>query len=96
MEPTAGAARFDRKFLPVMAAALVFMLVALYVRVTTDSDPLWSEFATPLFLGLLGARSVFRPAPPETRNPARGIGIFLMIAAALILVLALYNSQGAA
>ncbi len=67
-ESKAASARFDRKAMVVLVPVLVLMLAGLYVRVTSDNDPLWTELTTPLFFGLVGARSILRPVPPETRK----------------------------
>ncbi len=91
----AAAARFDRKMMVVVVPAVIFMLAGIYVRVTSDTDPLWAELTTPLFFGLLGARSIFRPAPPETRKANRMVGIVLVLVSVALAVLTISNSLGA-
>ena len=91
------AARVDRMFLIAFVPVVVFMIASFYVRITTDTDPLWAEFAAPLFFALLGMRSLMVPVTPETRKGRRGIGIVLIVCAALILLLNLLDYfQGAA
>jgi len=93
---TAPASSTERLLVAALVLAAIFMVVSLYVRITTDSDPLWTEFATPLFFALLGVRSIARPAPPERRKAARGLGILLIVCAAVILSLNLLDYfQGA-
>ena len=94
-ETKSAAAAFDRKTAPVLVVALALMIAGLYIRVTSDTDPLWTELTTPLFFALIGARSILRPAPPETRKVARSIGILLIIASIVLAVLAVNNSLGA-
>ncbi len=94
-ESKAASARFDRKAMVVLVPVLVLMLAGLYVRVTSDEDPLWAELTTPLFFGLVGARSILRPAPPETRTANRMVGILLVIVSAVLAVLAVQNFLGA-
>ena len=92
---TPAAARFDRRFAFAAIPAGLFLLACLYVRLTSDADPLWSEFGTPLFLGLLGIRGLARPSPPETRKTNRAVGALLLVLSAIIVVLAIAQSQGA-
>ena len=94
-EKTSEAARIDRLFLIAFVPLVIYMCASLYVRVTTDEDPLWAELATPLFFAVLGLRSIVRPTTPEARKASRALGIMLVAAAAVLLVLILYNSQGA-
>ena len=87
--------RLARLFLIALVPAVLFFLVSAYVRITSDSDPLWTEFATPLFFALLGARALALPASPETRTASRWAGAVLIALSAIILILALADSQGA-
>jgi hypothetical protein len=91
----AAAASFDRKSMVVLVPALLLMVAGLYVRITTDEDPLWADLTTPLFFALIGARSILRPTPPETRKANRYVGILLIIVSVVLAVLAITNSQGA-
>jgi hypothetical protein len=95
-EQSPEAARIDRMFLIVFVPVAIFMLVGLYVRITTDTDPLWTELGTPLFFALLGVRSMAVPAAPAERKMRRNMGILLIVCAALILFLNLLDHfQGA-
>ncbi|HLL58737.1 MAG TPA: hypothetical protein VK391_02475 [Allosphingosinicella sp.] len=94
-DKTPEAARFDRLSAFVLVPAVIFMIVSLYVRIRTDTDPLWAELATPLFFALLGARSVLRPAPPESRKANKAVGILLLVLSVVLVVLTVSNSQGA-
>jgi hypothetical protein len=91
-ERTLKAARIDRLFLIAFVPVIIFMMVSLYVRFTGNPDPLWTEFSMPLFLGLLGARSMAVPGPPESRKATRAAGVLLILCAALILLLTLLDS----
>ena len=93
---TSDAARIDRLFLIASIPVFIFFAVAMYVRFTTDEDPLWAELATPLLFTLLGLRSILRPSAPETRKATRGVGYLLIFASVLLALAAIYNSQGAA
>ena len=88
-------ARVERLFLFAFVPAIIFMLVSFYVRFTRDPDPLWSELAFPLFLVLMGVRSLVLPSPPETRKLMRGVGILLIILSVAVAILAIRDSQGA-
>ncbi len=90
-----AAARFDRKFMIVLVPALIFLIVSLYVRITSGTDPLWTELATPLFFGLIGVRLIMRPAPPESRKALAWVGYLLFVLSVILLALAISNSQGA-
>ena len=90
----AAAERFDRQAMVVLVPTLILMLAGLYVRVTSDTDPLWAELTTPLFFGLVGARSIVRPAPPETRKASKMVGILLVVASLVLAVLAVTNFYG--
>ncbi len=92
---TSDAARIDRLFMIAFVPAIVFMVASLYVRMTSDPAPLWTEFSTPMFLALVGARAMAVPASPETRNTRRGVGLLLIVLSAILLFLAIRNSQGA-
>jgi hypothetical protein len=94
-ETKSAAAAFDRKTAPLLIVALAVMIAGIYVRVTSDTDPLWAELTTPLFFALLGARSIFRPAPPETRKAGKMVGILLVVASIVLAVLTVNNSLGA-
>lgn len=90
------AKRLDRLFLIAFVPVIAFMLVSFYVRITGENDPLWSEFATPLFCTLLGVRALVMPAPPETRKVMRGVGIaLLLITAALVTVIIVKSGPAA-
>ncbi len=89
-----AAARFDRKWMVVLVPALLLMGAGLYVRFTSDADPLWAELMSPLFFGLVGARSILRPVPPETRKANRMVGILLVVASLLLAGLAIQNYLG--
>ena len=91
----AAAARFDRQAMVVLVPTLILMLAGLYVRMTTDEDPLWAELTTPLFFGLVGARSILRPVQPEYRSTSKWVGILLVVASVVLAVLAIQNFQGA-
>jgi peptidoglycan/LPS O-acetylase OafA/YrhL len=86
------AARIERMFFVPLVGVAIFMVVSFYVRVTTDTDPFWTELATPLFFALLGARSIALPAPPEQRKGARFLGFLLIACAALIFLLNIFDS----
>ena len=73
------ARRIDRLFLIAFIPVIAFMLVSVYVRINGDPDPLWSEFATPLFCALLGVRALVIPVPPENRKVIRGVGAVLLL-----------------
>ena len=88
-------ARIERLFLFAFVPAIVFMLVAFYVRLTTDPDPLWSELAFPLFLVLMGARALVLPTEPDKRKLMRGVGILLIVLSVAVAFLAIRDSQGA-
>ena len=94
-ERTAETARIERLFMFAFVPALIFMIASLYVRVTSDPDPLWSEFATPIFLALVGARAIAVPGSPEASKTKRAIGFVLILFSAILLVLSISNSQGA-
>lgn len=87
------AAQFDRMFAIVVIPAALFLLACVYVRVTSDTDPLWSEFGTPLFLALIGVRAVLRPVPSDKRKTARAVGFLLIGLSAVIVVLAIVNAR---
>ena len=92
---TSDTARLERLFLIAFVPLVMFMIAGLYVRMTTDPDPLWTEFAVPLLLATVGLRALVIPSPPATRNTSRGVGILLMVLSAILLFLAIRNSQGA-
>lgn len=94
-ERTAEAARIDRLFLIASIPAFIFFAACMYVRFTTDNDPLWSELGTPVLFTLLGVRTMVRPTAPESRNTNRAIGLLLVILSAVLAGLAIYNFQGA-
>jgi hypothetical protein len=71
--------------------ALIFWAVSFYVRITTDTDPLWTEFATPLVFALLGAQTIARASSPGSQKGTRAIGILLVACAALILLLTILD-----
>jgi hypothetical protein len=92
---TAEAARIERMFLFAFVPAAIFIAACLYVRVTSNPDPLWSEFGTPLFLSLVGLRAMVIPTAPESRKASRAVGALLIVLSAIVLFLAIRNSQGA-
>ncbi len=94
-ERTGDTARIERLFLIAFVPAVIFLLVSFYVRMTNNPDPLWSGVATPLLLALVGARAVMVPSPTATRKVSRSVGILLIVCSAILLVLTLFNSQGA-
>jgi hypothetical protein len=94
-EKTNEAARIDRLFLIPFILAFAFFAVSMYVRFTTEEDPLWAELAGPLLFALLGLRSVLRPSPPETRKASRAVGFLLLFASGLLAALVIQNSLGA-
>jgi peptidoglycan/LPS O-acetylase OafA/YrhL len=84
-------AQVERTFLIASVAAAAFMVASIYVRVTSDTDPLWTEFASPIFFTILGVRAIALPSPPEQRKGSRALGSLLIACAAVILVLALLD-----
>ena len=92
---TSAAKAFDRKFLIAAIPAGLFFLACFYTRFTTDPDPLWSEFGTPIFFGLVGLRAALRPVPPESRKSSRFVGILLIVLSAILALLAILDFQGA-
>ena len=94
-QQTPEAARIDRLFLMAGIPVVIFMLVSFYVRIGTDDDPLWSEFATPMFMALIAIRALVIPTTPELRKLTRGVGAVLLVLTAIILILAILESQGA-
>jgi len=90
-----AAARVDRLFLFAFVPAFIFFAAAMYVRLTTDSDPLWSELAGPLLFALLGLRAVVRPTEPESRRTSRTVGYLLILVSAVLAALVIQNSMGA-
>lgn len=94
-ERTSEAAPIERAFRIALIPAFIFLVAALYVRLTTDTSPLWAELAGPILFGLLGLRSILRPSAPETRKINRGVGYLLLFLSALLAALVIYNSQGA-
>ena len=88
----AEAARIDRMFLIAFVPVILFMVVSFYVRITGENDPLWSEFATPLFCALLGVRALVMPAPPETRKVMRGVGAALLAITAVLVTVIIVKS----
>ncbi len=95
-ERTPEAARIDRLFLIAFVPVVILMLVSLAVRMRSDTDPLWTEFATPLFFILLGLRGLVVPAPPATRKFNRAMGVLLLVCGVLIFLLNVIDFQGAA
>ena len=93
-EKTNEAARIDRLFLIAFVPAGLFFAAAMYVRLTSDPDPLWSELAAPLLFALLGLRTMMRPAAPELRKTNRSVGLLLIFVSALLAALVIYNSLG--
>ena len=91
---TPEAARIDRLFLIAFVPVILFMLASFYVRLTSDDDPLWSEFATPLFCTLLGVRALVLPVPPESRKVMRGVGAVLLLLTAILVTITIAKSQG--
>ena len=89
------AARIDRMFLIAFVPAVIFLLVSFYVRMTSNPDPLWSEFATPLLLSLVGLRAMLVPSRTSTRKAQRAVGLLLIVLSAVLLFLVIRNSQGA-
>ena len=92
---TEEARRLDRLFLIAFVPVGVFFAAGMYVRLTSESDPLWSELAGPLLFGLLGLRTALRPSTPETGHANRWVGILLIFVSALLAALAIHNFQGA-
>ena len=86
------AKRIDRLFLIAFVPVVAFMLVSFYVRINSDEDPLWSEFATPLFCVLLGVRALVIPVPPEGRKVMRGVGVVLLLLTALLVAVTIAKS----
>ena len=93
--PANAAARMDRLFLFAFVPAFLFFAAAMYVRLTSDSDPLWSELAGPLLFALLGLRAVVRPTEPEMRRTTRWVGFLLIFVSAVLAALVVHNSLGA-
>lgn len=93
-EPNA-ASRIDRMFTIALVPAFIFFAVAMYVRFTTDTDPLWSELAAPLLFALLGLRLVMRPTTPELQKTNRWVGFLLIFVSVALAVLVIHNFQGA-
>ena len=91
-EPAAGV---ERLFLVLLVPALIFWAATFYVRMTSDPDPLWTEFGTPLLFALLGARTILLPSATGSRNAHRFVGGLLIVLSVAILVLSIVNSQGA-
>jgi hypothetical protein len=87
--------RTERLFLFAFVPAVIFLLVSFYVRMNSNPDPLWTEFATPLLLAMVGARAIAVPSATATRKTSRAIGILLIVLSAILLFLAIRNSQGA-
>lgn len=93
-EPNA-AARIDRLFLFLMIPAFLLFAAAMYVRFTTEDDPLWSALASPLLFALLGLRAIVRPTTPELQKTSRRVGFLLLFVSAVLAVLSIHNSIGA-
>ena len=89
------AARIERLFLVATVPVLALMIASLYVRVTSDSRPFWTELSTPLFFALIGARAIAMPWSPETRKVSRIVGALLIAFAAFFFFLAIRDFQGA-
>ena len=86
------ARRIDRLFLIAFVPVIAFMLVSFYVRITSEQDPLWSEFATPLFCALLGVRALVIPVPPESRKVMRGVGLVLLLLTVTLVAITIAKS----
>ncbi len=81
----------ERLLTIVFVAAIIFWAVSFYVRITSDADPLWTEFATPLIFALLGAQTIARANSPGSQKGTRAVGILLVACAALILLLTILD-----
>jgi peptidoglycan/LPS O-acetylase OafA/YrhL len=90
-DPAGKAARVERLFRIALVPLVLFLAASLYVRFTGDRDPLWTEFAMPVFFTALGVRALALPATPESGKSQRGVGILLIVCAALILLLHLLD-----
>ena len=86
------ARRIDRLFLIAFIPVVAFMLVSFYVRINSNPDPLWSEFATPLFCALLGVRALVIPVQPESRKVMRGVGAVLLLLTAILVAVTIAKS----
>jgi hypothetical protein len=91
-ERSDAAARVNRIFLLALVPAFFFWGAGAYVRITSDSEPLWTEFGTPLLLGLVGARTLALPEKPDAHISNRTMGMVLLVMSALILLLILLDS----
>jgi hypothetical protein len=94
-ETPAAASRIDRLFLFAFVPAFLFFAAGMYVRFTTDEDPLWSELGAPLLFALLGLRVVLRPTTPELQKTSRWVGFLLIFVSVVLAALVIHNSLGA-
>jgi hypothetical protein len=70
-----------------LIAGLVFMGVGFYVRATSDPDPAWTAFPTPIAMLLLGLRSLLLTPDPTAARTQRIVGGLLVALSLVLLVL---------
>jgi hypothetical protein len=78
-----------------LIAALVVMAIGFYVRYTSDPDPAWTAFPTPIACLLLGLRSfLLVPDRNSSARTQRIVGGSLMVLSIVLLILNLVQIQG--
>lgn len=80
-----------------LIAALIFMAIGFVIRFTSDPDPAWTAFPTPIAMGLLGLRSLLLTPDPHSKRAQRWVGGLLLALSLVLLILNIVelNMEGA-